>query len=416
MLVRERESVHIQTGERFIIPAHHKLSFIPDKEMKDNINRPFAFLEPVEADELPLSKDIVDIEDEEYIEDAEETEVGNTVTQELPELDEDIIVPETSFTVMQENDIEIKRQYYDIISPVISIDRHSKKNTTETIGNVFETEVKSAISEQKVDDSGETLNNDDNKNANIVKKIPLWMWFILLPLLIIIGVGIGTYAFLHFSASGSTYNNLDKFILLTTEGDTNIQEPLPLGSAFLPDSGSLSSNMSDTTQQQVATSDAPAINNADSAKEKEKKPIDWLAPTSAIERKEGPKRAEKPNKEIERKNRELLDKHQKAEEAKKAASSAQTTKIIPGRIRMSQGSSLRDIALEHYGDKVFWVYIYEYNKNIISNYNKVPAGTELRLPSPKSYDIDPRSQESVERAYRIQSELYKRESWDDYIQ
>jgi nucleoid DNA-binding protein len=425
MLVRERESVHIQTGERFIIPAHHKLSFIPDKEMKENINKPFAYLEPVEAGELSLGKDIVDIDDEEYAEDVEDTSVENTVTQTIPELEEDIVVPEASFNPdiadIQEDDIEIKQEYYDIISPVISINRSSRKYTTETTDNVFEAGPKSnsnsAVPEQEGDDSRRKVNSDDKKNKNIfiLKKIPLWAWFIVLPLLIVIGVGIGTYAFLQFSMpSGNTYTNLGEVTSITMDGDANIQEPLPLGATFLPDSGLLSDNIPDTTQQQEITGDTVAVvNNTDSTIQ----PIDWLSPPGVAERKEEPKRAEKPNKEIERKNRELLEKQKKAEEAKKTVtSSAQTTKVIPKQVRISQGSSLRDIAREYFGDKVFWVYIYEYNKNVISNYDKIPAGTELRLPSPKSYGIDSKSQESVEKAYQIQVELYKRDRWDDYRQ
>ncbi len=43
--VKERESIHVNTGERIVIPAHHKLSFLPDKILKEKINRPFAFFE-----------------------------------------------------------------------------------------------------------------------------------------------------------------------------------------------------------------------------------------------------------------------------------------------------------------------------------------------------------------------------------
>lgn len=51
ILVKERESVHVNTGERIVIPAHHKLSFLPDKSLKEKINRPFAFFEAIETNE-----------------------------------------------------------------------------------------------------------------------------------------------------------------------------------------------------------------------------------------------------------------------------------------------------------------------------------------------------------------------------
>ena len=49
--VKERESIHVNTGERIVIPAHHKLSFLPDKILKEKINRPFAFFEAIETNE-----------------------------------------------------------------------------------------------------------------------------------------------------------------------------------------------------------------------------------------------------------------------------------------------------------------------------------------------------------------------------
>ena len=40
--VNERESININTGERFRIDSHAKLSFVPDNQLKDLINKPFA--------------------------------------------------------------------------------------------------------------------------------------------------------------------------------------------------------------------------------------------------------------------------------------------------------------------------------------------------------------------------------------
>jgi len=40
--VNERESININTGERIRIDSHAKLSFVPDSQLKDLINKPFA--------------------------------------------------------------------------------------------------------------------------------------------------------------------------------------------------------------------------------------------------------------------------------------------------------------------------------------------------------------------------------------
>ena len=43
--IEERKSVNIQDGSEMIIPAHKKVSFTPEKELKEEINKPFAHLE-----------------------------------------------------------------------------------------------------------------------------------------------------------------------------------------------------------------------------------------------------------------------------------------------------------------------------------------------------------------------------------
>lgn len=49
--VSERESVNINTGERFLISGHTKISFTPDTTLKDLVNRPFAHFETVDLSE-----------------------------------------------------------------------------------------------------------------------------------------------------------------------------------------------------------------------------------------------------------------------------------------------------------------------------------------------------------------------------
>ena len=51
VLVEKRESIHVNTGERFTIPAHYKFSFLPDKELRELVNKPFSFFETEELNE-----------------------------------------------------------------------------------------------------------------------------------------------------------------------------------------------------------------------------------------------------------------------------------------------------------------------------------------------------------------------------
>ena len=46
--MEDRESVNVNTGERFTIGGHQKISFVPDADLKDRINKPFSAFETVE--------------------------------------------------------------------------------------------------------------------------------------------------------------------------------------------------------------------------------------------------------------------------------------------------------------------------------------------------------------------------------
>ena len=46
--MEDRESVNVNTGERFTIEGHQKISFIPDPDLKERLNKPFAAFDTVE--------------------------------------------------------------------------------------------------------------------------------------------------------------------------------------------------------------------------------------------------------------------------------------------------------------------------------------------------------------------------------
>lgn len=77
-----------------------------------------------------------------------------------------------------------------------------------------------------------------------------------------------------------------------------------------------------------------------------------------------------------------------------AKSPAIVTDTVGGRRYLSV------IARQHYGKDIFWVYIYEENKEHISNPNNVPEGLVVVIPPAEKYNIDPKSKESVHAAER----------------
>jgi len=69
------------------------------------------------------------------------------------------------------------------------------------------------------------------------------------------------------------------------------------------------------------------------------------------------------------------------------------------------GTRLTLLSLSYYGDKVFWVYLYIANRDVIKDPNRVPTGASLRIPMPDRYRIDAADKESVARAAKLQREI-----------
>ena len=74
--VDSRESVNVNTGERFQIKGHTKVSFTPDTNLRDTINKPFAHFETVVLNEGTVLEDTPMEESDE-----EEGAVSDTETE-----------------------------------------------------------------------------------------------------------------------------------------------------------------------------------------------------------------------------------------------------------------------------------------------------------------------------------------------
>jgi nucleoid DNA-binding protein/nucleoid-associated protein YgaU len=80
-------------------------------------------------------------------------------------------------------------------------------------------------------------------------------------------------------------------------------------------------------------------------------------------------------------------------------------KSWPVTIKMKQGDRLTLLALEYYGHKAFWVYIYEANKHVIQNPDNVPIGTVIRIPKPNPALINANDLHCISKAKALQFKL-----------
>ena len=77
----------------------------------------------------------------------------------------------------------------------------------------------------------------------------------------------------------------------------------------------------------------------------------------------------------------------------------------PVKVMLSAGKTLRQLALEYFGSKEFWVYIYLENRDRISNPNIVPANIQLTLPLASKYDLNASNPSAIAKAKQLGDEI-----------
>ena len=60
--VQERESVNVNTGERFTISGHAKIGFLPDNALKELVNKPFSDFQTVILNEGTTAEEMEKID------------------------------------------------------------------------------------------------------------------------------------------------------------------------------------------------------------------------------------------------------------------------------------------------------------------------------------------------------------------
>ncbi|MGL4293281.1 MAG: LysM peptidoglycan-binding domain-containing protein [Bacteroidales bacterium] len=80
---------------------------------------------------------------------------------------------------------------------------------------------------------------------------------------------------------------------------------------------------------------------------------------------------------------------------KESPSNSPSKSQFPTKVVLKKGERLTLLALKYYGNKVFWVYIYESNKSRYPDPEQIPIGAMLVIDSPETYGIDPQNKASI---------------------
>lgn len=383
--VNARKSVDVNTGEAIEIAAHYKLSFTPDKLLKEAINRPFAHFESVVLEEGVsfdnIEKDetvnIEEADEEEDVSVDEETnEVSPTPTADSHQVDnedftpelgsEDTTIIETENTAPHTEEEQVEEinnrkeeaghPENEVIAP--SETENISEPVTDEVSEERILEYKQRIEEAKLaakekDLEYERLVKETRQAAKRRKKF----------------VSLGFFIFLIIAAfliGGLYFQEIARFL---TEGPTGNGN-----TAIVADNQNIDDKKTDTL----------AVSSDSIAKAKEQDSI-----AIATEKTLPSENSIKPQT-------------QKKEQP--TATKGNTPLAI---ITIEPGNTLRNISLKYYGHKSFCVYIYEENKDKIKNINSIPLGTKLTIPSPSKYGINLQDQASLDKAKAKERELFK---------
>lgn len=114
VLVSSRESVDVNTGEKIEIKAHSKLSFVPDKSLKNLVNKPFSQFETILLEEGVDFEPVFEInedsdnepEEKEYIIDIPAEIREESSPEEQESVSEKIVEEEETSIVIEEHLVE----------------------------------------------------------------------------------------------------------------------------------------------------------------------------------------------------------------------------------------------------------------------------------------------------------------------
>ena len=407
--VESRESVNINTGERFEIQGHTKVSFAPEPALKDLINKPFSHFETVvlndetvledtpvednseeeekeevfvEAEMSVVNKEVADVVSEETIETVEESievsaetveesvevvEVPTEIIEETAEIvKEESVVVEEHIQVVEEG-IETTEQpvreeeiQVDQTEPVIQIEEPEqfveapvilsgevKQPVTEVITPVNVC-VEEPLTEQKdQEDLVPTYEVPGPPSPPVNKADSSTMKFFIGIVVLVVLLCVGAVTFMYYP------DLFDRISPPPTEkvADEKVEKP------------------------------AAPVARTDSAIRKDSATM--VAKKDTVAEVVTPKVVEEPKPVVKQKTPATAPK----KETKKAAATpfepdSVNYKIVGTKATytIQEGETLTKVALRFYGTKALWPYIVKYNSGVIKNPDHVPYGTVIKIP------------------------------------
>ena len=390
--VDSRESVNINTGERFQIKSHTKVSFSPDTSLRDTINKPFAHFETVVLNAGTVLEDTpVEMEGEE-----EDAVLDDVATEDMAT--EDVVVEDVATETVATEDVTIECSVNEYVI--------SQDATVETAVSIADSPEEGAAKQEgpvELEVSAESEGGAES-DAPAQREHTAHMEEVHVAdsqdvVLDAVEEEKGASA---FNAELKEDNNpapKEKSVLSYLIGAIVVVLLLCGGvlvSLYYPDF-LLSQSTEDESNTLLAAEQEvqPEIMYADSVGQKDsvQAAVKEALPDMVVNKKT--RSAEVAVSVSKKKQREEVSAEKVNKSTPKAASpttpkaTSPTTysddvnyKIVGTKTNhtVKAGETLTRISLRYYGTKAMWPYIVKHNKGVIKNPDNVPYGTKIKIP------------------------------------
>lgn len=436
VLVEDRESIHVNTGERILIPAHYKCSFLPDNELKELVNRPFSIFETTEIG------DAASFQDMEMADDSDEDDVDSDLESDANEDGEDLSLPKSSVTENRINGLLDKEMTEELADPEDLPEIHSPEEalTVDKEPNGQIVTVDSPVSDDSPEEVSEPYNEETIEMENPKEKDTI-----------------------EVEDSINMDETLSEEIDESPEADlaSEVVDTIPdLQANELTPEIESSSQVDSLDKEKEQTENREEIIQAKLASLSAKDPVAFVAPEAKPKkrRKHGhtatktffyiivggllvtasvalffyfqslevrnavpimiesvsaiPTETPAPTDSVfdESDSIPSNEKDSVPEVVSEPQGTMQTEQVktkYMDTVVIQTGDRLTLISLKYYGHKIFWVYLYLANKESIPNPNSVAIGTQIHIPVPETYNIDANDEQSIRKAAALQTEILK---------
>lgn len=336
--VESRESVNVNTGERFEIQGHTKVSFTPEPALKDIINKPFSHFETV------VLNDNTVLEDTPIDSGNEDEETGTSEEGEAPE--QTVVLEET----VSLKALEISKETEPLKEMEAPQEIELPKEETEL---PKEKETENPKEAESLEKEITPLGDASQEKADVPPTDSSTMKYFISIVVFVVVLCAGAVVYLYYP---------DLFDKLSSEPPVKKEV-----------AAAMSDNpINNTVSTDTAAQDTMVIAKADTLSEKTAAETVLKKPDApAVARQVAPVPANAAPVSRPRKQ---------AETAYVPDSTSYTITGTETKYTIKPGETLTKVSLRFYGTKALYPYIVKHNRDIIKKPNSVPVGTTIRIP------------------------------------